>query len=154
MAVTLQKTQDAQTGGPAPSARDKAQAGRKADGAFRTIGEVAEALAVPQHVLRFWETKFSQVRPTRGPFWWAEKLPKRAILTSSPRARVAVISSRRPSTISADSRWERPRARCTLAASSARVRVMSDIRKLPFHGFTPIAHKPPRQRPIAASQAA
>ncbi|HBH26564.1 MAG TPA: hypothetical protein DDX54_04085, partial [Rhodospirillaceae bacterium] len=65
MAVTLQKTQDAQTGGPAPSARDKAQAGRKADGAFRTIGEVAEALAVPQHVLRFWETKFSQVRPLK-----------------------------------------------------------------------------------------
>lgn len=33
--------------------------------AFRTIGEVAEELDVPQHVLRFWETKFPQVRPLK-----------------------------------------------------------------------------------------
>src|SRR3979490_268733 len=31
--------------------------------AFRTISEVATELDVPQHVLRFWESKFSQVRP-------------------------------------------------------------------------------------------
>ena len=31
--------------------------------AFRTIGEVADAIGVAQHVLRFWETRFSQVRP-------------------------------------------------------------------------------------------
>ena len=37
----------------------------KAAGAFRTISEVATDLDVPQHVLRFWETKFSQVRPLK-----------------------------------------------------------------------------------------
>ncbi|MCW2318297.1 DNA-binding transcriptional MerR regulator [Rhodoblastus acidophilus] len=33
--------------------------------AFRTIGEVADELDLPQHVLRFWETKFSQIRPVK-----------------------------------------------------------------------------------------
>ncbi|WP_140985024.1 MerR family transcriptional regulator [Asticcacaulis tiandongensis] len=33
--------------------------------AFRTISEVAETLDVPQHVLRFWETKFSFITPTK-----------------------------------------------------------------------------------------
>ena len=37
----------------------------KADSAFRTISEVAEELAVQQHVLRFWETKFVQVKPLK-----------------------------------------------------------------------------------------
>ncbi len=37
----------------------------KSPGAFRTISEVAEELDVPQHVLRFWETKFPQVRPLK-----------------------------------------------------------------------------------------
>ncbi|CAK0767251.1 MerR family transcripitonal regulator [uncultured Gammaproteobacteria bacterium] len=37
----------------------------KSASAFRTIGEVAEELDVPQHVLRFWETKFPQVRPLK-----------------------------------------------------------------------------------------
>ena len=37
----------------------------KAPGAFRTISEVAEELDVPQHVLRFWESKFAQVRPLK-----------------------------------------------------------------------------------------
>ncbi len=38
---------------------------RKAADAFRTISEVADELHVPQHVLRFWETKFPQVRPLK-----------------------------------------------------------------------------------------
>lgn len=38
---------------------------KKAAGAFRTISEVAEELGVQQHVLRFWETKFTQVRPLK-----------------------------------------------------------------------------------------
>ena len=33
--------------------------------AFRTISEAAEELDVPQHVLRFWETKFSFIRPMK-----------------------------------------------------------------------------------------
>lgn len=37
----------------------------KAAGAFRTISEVADELHVPQHVLRFWESKFPQVRPLK-----------------------------------------------------------------------------------------
>jgi DNA-binding transcriptional MerR regulator len=37
----------------------------KSPSAFRTISEVAEELDVPQHVLRFWETKFPQVRPLK-----------------------------------------------------------------------------------------
>lgn len=37
----------------------------KAPGAFRTISEVATDLEVPQHVLRFWESKFSQVKPLK-----------------------------------------------------------------------------------------
>ncbi len=38
---------------------------RKSEAAFRTISEVAAELNVPQHVLRFWESKFSQVRPLK-----------------------------------------------------------------------------------------
>lgn len=38
---------------------------KKKSGAFRTIREVAEHLDVEQHVLRFWETKFSQVKPMK-----------------------------------------------------------------------------------------
>ena len=37
----------------------------KTQDAFRTIGEVAEELDLPQHVLRFWETKFNQIRPVK-----------------------------------------------------------------------------------------
>ncbi len=37
----------------------------KSPEAFRTISEVATELDVPQHVLRFWESKFSQVRPMK-----------------------------------------------------------------------------------------
>lgn len=37
----------------------------KSEAAFRTISEVAEELDVPQHVLRFWESKFPQVRPLK-----------------------------------------------------------------------------------------
>ena len=33
--------------------------------AFRTISEVADELALPQHVLRFWETRFPQVKPLK-----------------------------------------------------------------------------------------
>jgi len=46
---------------PAPSGRRV----EKSASAFRTISEVADELEVPQHVLRFWETKFPQVRPLK-----------------------------------------------------------------------------------------
>lgn len=38
---------------------------RKAPTAFRTISEVADDLNIPQHVLRFWETKFPQLKPLK-----------------------------------------------------------------------------------------
>jgi DNA-binding transcriptional MerR regulator len=41
------------------------QRAAKSAGAFRTISEVAGELNVPQHVLRFWETKFTQVKPLK-----------------------------------------------------------------------------------------
>lgn len=47
-----------------PEQQDKA-AKSKTGAAFRTIGEVAEKLELPQHVLRFWEKKFHQIRPVK-----------------------------------------------------------------------------------------
>lgn len=38
---------------------------QKSPDAFRTISEVAMELDVPQHVLRFWETKFTQIKPLK-----------------------------------------------------------------------------------------
>jgi DNA-binding transcriptional MerR regulator len=37
----------------------------KSADAFRTISEVADELDLPQHVLRFWETRFTQIRPLK-----------------------------------------------------------------------------------------
>ena len=37
----------------------------KSSDAFRTISEVSAALDVPPHVLRFWETKFTSLRPLK-----------------------------------------------------------------------------------------
>ena len=37
----------------------------KGPDAFRTISEVAEELELPQHVLRFWETRFAQIKPLK-----------------------------------------------------------------------------------------
>jgi DNA-binding transcriptional MerR regulator len=49
-------TNDSSEGRPAP---------RKSPDAFRTISEVSGELDVPQHVLRFWESKFTQIRPLK-----------------------------------------------------------------------------------------
>ncbi|MCC3860616.1 MerR family transcriptional regulator [Emcibacteraceae bacterium Y4] len=37
----------------------------KSPNAFRTISEVADSIGIPQHVLRFWESKFSQIKPMK-----------------------------------------------------------------------------------------
>lgn len=37
----------------------------KSDSAFRTISEAAEEIGVPAHVLRFWETRFTQLQPLK-----------------------------------------------------------------------------------------
>jgi DNA-binding transcriptional MerR regulator len=56
-------------GDPAIEELAAAGAGRhrtkKAPSAFRTISEVADELHIPQHVLRFWETRFPQVKPLK-----------------------------------------------------------------------------------------
>ena len=36
---------------------------KKADGAFLTIGELANELDLPQHILRYWESRFPQLKP-------------------------------------------------------------------------------------------
>ena len=52
---------------PSPSAEQTGPgtADRKAAGAYRTISEVSQDLDLPPHVLRFWETKFTQVKPLK-----------------------------------------------------------------------------------------
>ena len=51
----------------AQPARQQSRPGRagKSAAAFRTISEVASELDLPQHVLRFWESKFPQVKPLK-----------------------------------------------------------------------------------------
>jgi DNA-binding transcriptional MerR regulator len=59
---------DLQTGtslNPSPLPMSVRAMEAKAPSAFRTISEVAVNLEVPQHVLRFWESKFQQVRPLK-----------------------------------------------------------------------------------------
>ena len=51
-----------QTGETGP---DDSQTAAKAPDAFRTISEVAEELGLPQHVLRFWETRFTHIKPLK-----------------------------------------------------------------------------------------
>lgn len=48
-----------------PEDRSPARHVEKSPAAFRTISEVAEELSVAQHVLRFWESKFSHLRPLK-----------------------------------------------------------------------------------------
>ncbi|MCK5295508.1 MAG: MerR family transcriptional regulator [Alphaproteobacteria bacterium] len=47
------------------SQKEKLPRTSKSGSAFRTISEVSDEVEVPQHVLRFWETKFSQIRPLK-----------------------------------------------------------------------------------------
>ncbi|MCJ9430410.1 MerR family transcriptional regulator [Kordiimonas marina] len=50
---------------PNPAESEGRLRGGKGREAFRTISEVADELDLPQHVLRFWESKFSQIRPLK-----------------------------------------------------------------------------------------
>jgi DNA-binding transcriptional MerR regulator len=50
---------------PLPTASAASRRLEKSSSAFRTISEVAQDLDVPQHVLRFWETRFTQIRPLK-----------------------------------------------------------------------------------------
>jgi DNA-binding transcriptional MerR regulator len=48
-----------------PASENPAPARGKSAAAFRTISEVAAILDLPQHVLRFWETRFTQIKPLK-----------------------------------------------------------------------------------------
>ncbi len=48
------------------SSRAEEDINPKAPGALRTIREVADALGIPPHVLRFWESKFPEIKPRKG----------------------------------------------------------------------------------------
>lgn len=50
---------------PEPLPGPRPARARKAATAFRTISEVADDLQIPQHVLRFWESKFPQLNPLK-----------------------------------------------------------------------------------------
>ncbi len=62
---TQLKHQDFEVATGAEALPDARRGQRKAASAFRTISEVADELKVQQHVLRFWETKFTQVKPLK-----------------------------------------------------------------------------------------
>lgn len=57
--------QPTQAAKPAAPVASRSRVSRKSASAFRTISEVSGDLDVPQHVLRFWETKFTQLRPMK-----------------------------------------------------------------------------------------
>ncbi len=56
---------DAGLNGDDLAAGEERPRAKKAPNAFRTISEVADELHIPQHVLRFWETKFPQIKPLK-----------------------------------------------------------------------------------------
>ena len=62
---TSEKTQDTAIDKPTERGMNIPKKSRKSATAFRTISEVASELGVQQHVLRFWETKFSHVKPLK-----------------------------------------------------------------------------------------
>jgi DNA-binding transcriptional MerR regulator len=64
MTIPLENQTSSGKSGPGSGAEMSRRPG-KAAGAFRTISEVATDLDVPQHVLRFWETRFAQIRPLK-----------------------------------------------------------------------------------------
>ena len=51
------------TGGTGSTVEVDSTPGTKTEAAFRTIGELAADTGLPQHILRYWETRFPQLRP-------------------------------------------------------------------------------------------
>ncbi|WP_419729196.1 MerR family transcriptional regulator [Lichenicola sp.] len=56
---------EAESGTAQHEHQDRSARLKKSPSAFRTISEVADDLHIPQHVLRFWETRFPQVKPLK-----------------------------------------------------------------------------------------
>jgi len=65
----------------------------KSPDAFRTISEVADDLGLPQHVLRFWETRFAQIKPMKRTYGegYTIKGVQRLFKENGARAVVAAV---------------------------------------------------------------
>lgn len=66
MAAKERKSQSRVTSTPPPADRGGAAGTGKAPEAYRTVGEVAKLLGVAPHIIRYWESKFPQIRPRKG----------------------------------------------------------------------------------------
>lgn len=60
----MRQQAEARSSSPREQETDRSPKRKSAD-AFRTISEVADLLDTPAHVLRFWESKFSQIKPMK-----------------------------------------------------------------------------------------
>ena len=93
---------------------------KKSATAFRTISEVADELHVPQHVLRFWETRFPQVKPLKAGRWKA-LLPPGRCRAAAPHRRPAVHPGlHHQGRAAAAARWRRHPAGRSAAARGCR----------------------------------
>lgn len=63
--LSSDETEPVEEGEESEEQQDASAADGKAPGAFKTISEAAGFLGVPQHVLRFWESRFSQIKPLK-----------------------------------------------------------------------------------------
>lgn len=63
--ASASKKDGAAKGARTAKAAQNSSQGKKSAAAFRTISEVADELGVQQHVLRFWETKFTHIKPLK-----------------------------------------------------------------------------------------
>jgi DNA-binding transcriptional MerR regulator len=65
VAVSNRNVMSSDSGSAKANAALNSARGKKSSSAFRTISEVADELDVQQHVLRFWETKFTHIKPLK-----------------------------------------------------------------------------------------
>jgi transposase-like protein len=96
--------------------------GGKSPGAFRTISEVSSDLEVPPHVLRFWETKFPQIKPLKR----VQRLLKEGALKNTVQS--GVVTANEPN------EQKRPQNSTTSSQEKAALRSIVDelqaLRKL------------------------
>ena len=124
----------------------------KSADAFRTISEAAEELDVPQHVLRFWETRFGQIKPMKRAGGRRYYRPGRSgIAQGHPQAPLQprLYHSWRPS--SSSRKRVRPMSVALAVAKSCRGRAISRVKahQLPAQQkFAPRPGKAPLARDI------
>ena len=149
---------------PGDDGDDSSDGGRgkpkKAPNAFRTISEVADELHIPQHVLRFWETKFPQVKPLKRGGGRRYYRPDDITLLR----RVSDLLYIQGYTIKGVQRLLRegggrlsddippapPEERAEADAEDAQVARASDTPELPIPGLTPAAPGGAKRAPVRA----